>query len=200
MTKKVYLYDSYGYDFYACEYEGLDADGKPRLTIMTPGQPVENFKERLEETGESIYDYYLLCEGGKQADPASVVEMLGVIFLYSGQQNKRIPARLEEMRKYGIDYSRELQKLTVTISELAVESPLDEKYRLSMSVGDRDRYIGECRDFKYLNELLSKLCNFIYLVEDRAGIPLKKKLRADGDMMKQIKKKMSNLFDEYEEE
>ena len=198
--KKVYLYNTFGYDFYACEYEGLDADGNPRLTIMTPGQPVENFKERLEETGESMFDYYLLCEGGKQADPASVVEMLGVIFLYSGQQNKRIPARLEEMRKYGIDYSRELQKLTVTISELAVESPLDEKYRLSMSVGDRDRYIGECRDFKYLNELLAKLCNFIYLVEERAGIPLKKKLRADGDMMKQIKKKMSNLFDEYEEE
>ncbi len=198
--KKVYLYDSFGYDFYACEYEGLDADGNPRLTIMTPGQPVENFKERLEDTGESIYDYYLLCEEGQQADSANVVEMLGDIFLYSGQQNKKIPARLEEMRKYGIDYSRELQKLTVTIAELDVENPLDGKFRLSMSVGDQNRYIGECQDFNYLNEALMKLSNFLYLVEDRAGIPLKKKLRTEAGLMKQIKKKMPDLFDVYEEE
>ena len=198
--KKIYLYDSFGYDFYTCLYEGLDADGKPRLTIMTPGQPVENFTERLQDTAESMCDYCLLCEEGKQADSASVVEMLGDIFLYSSQQNKRIPARLEEMRKLGIDQSRDLQKLTVSIAELDVESPLDKKYRLSMSLGDRDRYIGECRDFEYLNELLAKLCNFIYLIEDRAGIPLKKKLRSNGDLMKQIKKKMPDLFDVYEEE
>ena len=200
MTKKIYLYDSFGYDFYACEYEGLDADGNPRLTIMTPGQSVKNFTEYLEDIGESIYDYYLLCEEGQQADSANVVEMLGDIFLYTGQQNKRIPARLDEMRKYGIDYSRELQKLTVKIVELALDNPLDGKFRLSLSVGDRDRYIGECQDFNFLNEVLTKLCNFIYLIEDRAGIPLKKKLKTEAGLMKQIKKKMPDLFDVYEEE
>ena len=61
MAKKVFLYDSYGYDFYACEFDGLDAEGKPRLTIMTPGCPVENFLESSDIMNDPR-GYYLLCE------------------------------------------------------------------------------------------------------------------------------------------
>ncbi len=200
MTKKVYLYDSYGYDFYACEYEGLDADGKPRLTIMTPGRPIENFRDRLELLEECEFDYYLLCEEGQQANPAIVVEMLGEMIINSGVASKRMPARLEEMRRFGIDYGRELQCLFINISELDKETPLGGKYRLEMSVGDQGRYIGECDNFECLYDILIKLDGFFYFVENKVGIPLKKKIRAKEGLMKQIKRKTPHLFDEYEED
>ena len=66
MAKKIYLVDSTGYDFFICEFEGMGSDNRPRLTIITPGRPVENFLTHLDYYGEDYKDYYLLGEEGKQ--------------------------------------------------------------------------------------------------------------------------------------
>ena len=81
MNKRIFLYDSLGYDFYACDYEGQDAEGNPRLTMMTPGKPVENFLRHLTEFAEDASRYYLLCEEGMPADSKMILEMLAQIFL-----------------------------------------------------------------------------------------------------------------------
>ena len=73
MNKRIFLYDSFGFDFYACYYEGQDADGKARLTMMTPGKPVVNFQRYLTEFEEDANNYYLLCEEGKPADSKMIV-------------------------------------------------------------------------------------------------------------------------------
>ena len=52
MAKKVYLVDSTGYEFFICEFEGMGLDNRPRLTIMMPGRPVENFLTHLDYYGE----------------------------------------------------------------------------------------------------------------------------------------------------
>ena len=107
MAKKVYLVDSTGYDFFICEFEGMGSDNRPRLTIMTPGRPVENFLTHLDYYGEDYKDYYLLGEEGQQADAALVVEMMGQIILRDMNNFSRMAARMELMRKNGISYSRE---------------------------------------------------------------------------------------------
>lgn len=196
MAKKVYLFDSFGYDFYACEFDGLDADGKPRLTIMTPGCPVENFRDRLEVTEESEYDYYLLCEEGKLADSKLIVEMLGQIFLNNFRPYERLSARLEEMRKWGIDYDRNLQKLTVRILEYDDEESNSVKYRLMMFIGEQYHYVGEDEDmFDSLKEICSKLSGFFYFIESQTNIPLKKHLEVSESLKKQMMRISSNVFD-----
>ena len=75
MEKKVFLVDSTGYEFFICEFEGLGSDNRPRLTIMTPGRPVENFLTHLDHYGENPKDYYLLGEEGKQIDVDKLAEM-----------------------------------------------------------------------------------------------------------------------------
>ena len=196
MTKKVYLYDSYGYDFYACEYEGLDADGKPRLTIMTPGRPVENFRDHLEANGEDVLDYYLLCEEGKPADSNLIVEMLGQVFLNSFRPYERLSARLEEMRKWDIDYDCELQELTVRILEYDDEETKSVKYRVIMYIGEQYHYIGEGEDmFDSLKEICSKLSGFFYFIESQTHIPLKKNLEVSENLKKQVVRIVSNVFD-----
>ena len=196
MAKKVYLFDSFGYDFYACEFDGLDADGKPRLTIMTPGCPVENFRDRLEVTEESEYDYYLLCEEGKLADSKLIVEMLGQIFLNNFRPYERLSARLEEMRKWGIDYDRNLQKLTVRILEYDDEESNSVKYRLMMFIGEQYHYVGEGEDmFDSLKEICSKLSGFFYFIESQTNIPLKKHLEVNESLKKQMERIASNVFD-----
>ena len=196
MAKKVYLFDSFGYDFYACEFDGLDADGKPRLTIMTPGCPVENFRDRLEVTEESEYDYYLLCEEGKLADSKLIVEMLGQIFLNNFRPYERLSARLEEMRKWGIEYDRNLQKLTVKILEYDDEESNSVKYRLMMFIGEQYHYVGEGEDmFDSLKEICSKLSGFFYFIESQTNIPLKKHLEVSESLKKQMMRISSNVFD-----
>ena len=75
MAKKIFIYDTFGVGFFICDFEGLDEDGKPRLTIMTPGCPVQNFREYTKTYAEEELDYHLLCVEGQPADSKYVVEM-----------------------------------------------------------------------------------------------------------------------------
>lgn len=194
--KKVFLYNLLGSAFFICEFDGLDANGKPRLTIMTPGCSVENFYDDLEKNGEYDFNYYLLCEEGKQADSKLIVEMLGQVFLNSIRPYDRLSARLEEMRKWGIDYDHDLQKLTVRILEYDDEETNSVKYRLIMYIGEQYRYIGEGDDmYDNLKDICSKLSGFFYFIESETHIPLKKYLEVSESLKMKMERIASNVFD-----
>ncbi len=195
MAKKIYLFDSFGGEFYSCLFEGLDEDGKPRLTNLTPGQPVENFLNLLGVNGENILDYHLLCEEGQPADTKMVVAMLGQICLYGIFAYERMSNRLNELRKYGIIYNQDLQKLRVRIHEFDDKESDSVKYRVLMYVGDY--YIGDGNVlFNSLSEIVSKLAGFIFFIEGQTHIPLMKCLETNEEIKKQIKRISPNLFDE----
>jgi len=196
MAKKVFIFDSFESVLFICEFEGLDADGKPRLTIMTPGYPVENFLEHLDCNDDDEYDYYLLCEEGKSADSKIIIEMLGQVFLNSIRPYERLSARLEELRKWGIDYDHELQKLTVRILEYNDEETKSSRYRLLMYIGEHNHYIGGGEDmFDNLKDICSKMSSFFYFIENQTHIPLKKYLEVNESLKKQMERIASNVFD-----
>ena len=196
MAKKVYLYNSFGYDFLTCDFDGLDVEGKPRLTIMTPGQSVENFKDYLEFMLEEPGDYHLLCEEDKPADSKLVFEMLGQILLYSPRPLERISERLEEMRKCGINFDRELQRVKVRIFEYDDEEKKRKSYRLEMYVGDR--FVGEDCYNKDAKDIIIKLSEFFFFIENHLHIPLKKHLKTSESLKKLVMRYTPDLFDEIE--
>lgn len=197
MAKKIYLYDSEGYDFYVCEHEGVDPEGKPRLTIMTPGHPVENFFEHLDIIGDDPGDYHLLCEDGKPADSKLVIEMLGQIFLKTLEPFPRMADRLEVMRKYGIIYDREVQTVRFRICVYEQEDSKSKKYRLFIYVGN-NRFVSESNDYDSFSDILDELRSFISFIENHVLIPLKKILEVNELMMKQMNRHSTDLFDEIE--
>lgn len=198
MTKKIFIYDTFGVGFFICDFEGLDEDGKPRLTIMTPGCPVQNFHEYTKTYCENELDYYLLCMEGQPADSKYVVEMLGQIFINSNHPYDSLSARLEEMRKYGINYDHELLKLTIRILECEDEETKSVKYRMLMYVGELEHYVGEREDmYDSLSEIVSKLSGFFFFIENQTHIPLRKNLLASDGIKKQVKRIAPNLFDNY---
>ena len=196
MTKKVFLYDSYGYDFYTCEFEGLDANGKPRLTIMTPGCPVENFLEHLDYLSEAPCDYFLLCEEGKPADPKLVFEMMWLIFQNAYSPFERMSERLEEMRKCDISYEHELQRVKVRMFEYDDEETKSKSYRLIMYAGDR--FVGDDYFFKDVKDIIVKLGEFFFYIENHVHIPIKKYLEVSESLKKQVMRHSTNLFDDVE--
>ena len=195
MAKKIYLYDSHGYDFYACEFEGLDANGNPRLTIVTPGRPVENLLDHLDIGGEDPGDYLLLCEEGKPADSKFVIEMLGQILLNVPHPYERMSQRLDEMRKNGITYDREQQLVEFSIYEHNNEASKSKKYHLMMYVGD-NRYVSESDDFDSIKDIMITLSGFYIYVEQQFQIPIKKRLEVQNHLKKLVTSKYADLFDE----
>ena len=194
MAKKIYLYDSEGYDFYVCEHEGVDPEGKPRLTIMTPGHPVENFFEHLDIIGDAPGDYHLLCEDGKPADSKLVIEMLGQIFLKTLEPFPRMADRLEVMRKYGIIYDREVQTVRFRIYDHDQEESKSKKYRLFMYVGNG--FVCESSDYDSFSDILDELRSFISFIENHVLIPLKKILEIDEHLKQQVNRHSADVFDE----
>ena len=196
MAKKVFLYDSYGYEFYTCEFEGLDVNGKPRLTIMTPGCPVENFLEHLDDLSEAPCDYFLLCEEGKPADSKLVFEMMWQIYQNAYRPFERMSDRLEEIRKCDISYERELQRVKVRIFEYDDEETKSKSYRLIMYAGDR--FVGDNYFFKDVKDIVVKLSEFFFFIENHIHLPVKKYLEVNESLKKQVMRHSKNLFDEVE--
>ena len=196
--KKVFIYDLIGCDLYACNYVGMAYDGKPLLTIMTPGYSVENLFEYLEKNDEEMGDCILLCEEGKPADSELIVKMFGHMFLNVHPPFEKMSARLREIRMYGIDYERELQKLTVTIFEMDDVKLNKKKYRLFMLVGEHRNHIYEVDLPDKIGDIFSQLRGFFYYMENEVHIPLKKHLEMRGSLDKQLKHKASDIFDEID--
>lgn len=195
MGKKIYLYDLLGYEFYACDFEGLDANGKPRLTIMSPGHPVENFQDYIDFLGEELFDYHLLCEDGETAAAKVVLEMLIQIYLRAERPFERMAERMEEMRMLGIDYSRDLQRVKVKIHEFVDEESNGKSYCLMMYVGNK--FAANCT-YKDVKDIIVKLCEFFFFIENQVHIPVKKYLEVKESLKKQVMRHSTNLFDDIE--
>ena len=191
MAKRIFLYDSIGFDFYACDYEGQDAEGKPRLTIMMPGHPVVNFQLHLAECKDDANNYYLLCEEGKSADSKMIVEMLVHVFFNSERPYEKMAERLNEMWKFGISYDREPQKLTVKLYVLD-----DDSYNIEMYIGDM-KFIDNCVHDKSLGDVIVDLSGFFYFMKAQVHIPVTSRLETDGALKKQVKRLAPQLFDEF---
>ena len=196
MAKKVYLVDSEGFGFFICEYDGLGSDNKPRLTIMMPGSPVENFLTHLDYYGEDYKDYYLLGEEGKQADAALVVEMMGQIILRDMNNFSRMAARMELMRKNGISYSREMQKVTIMVMEDKNDVTGDVTYRANMYIGEELHFVSESDNYESIGDIMLLMRNFFSFVEDQMHIPLRKRLEVPASLKNSCKRYCPSLFDE----
>ena len=196
MGKKVYLADTEGFGFFICEYDGLGADNKPRLTVMMPGKPVVNYLEYMDYYGEDPENYYLLCEEGQQADAAMVVGMMGQMFLRDVDSFDRMTARMELMRRNGIDYGRELQKLTIRVVEVKDNDSEAMKYRFDMYVGEEGQFVSESNLFEKSADFICKLRGFFYFIEDQMHIPLRKRLEVQASLKNSCKCYCPSLFDE----
>ena len=196
MGKKIFMYDSFGDEFYACEFEGLDANGKPRLTIMTPGCPVESFSDYLDLMEESPIDYNLLCEEGKTAASKQVVEMMAQIYVNANRPFDRMAERLEDMRKLGISYGRDQQRVTVRIYEWEEEKTQSTSYLFDLKVGDR--FVESFKKFNDVKDIVMKLTGFFFYIENNVNIPVKKCLEVSESLKKQVIRHSSNMFEEVE--
>ena len=198
MAKKVYLVDSTGYDFFICEFEGMGSDNRPRLTIMTPGRPVENFLTHLDYYGEDYKDYYLLGEEGKQIDATLVIEMMGQILIRGFDSFHKMALRMEEMRKNGISYDRELQKLQIVIHEVKTNGTEDVRYRVDMFVGENGRMMSDGVNYESIGDIMLILRNFFCFIEGQMCIPLRKILHVEEHLKKQFKHYCPTVFDEID--
>ena len=198
MAKKVYLVDSTGYDFFICEFEGMGSDNRPRLTIMTPGRPVENFLTHLDYYGEDYKDYYLLGEEGKQIDATLVIEMMGQILIRGFDSFHKMALRMEEMRKNGISYDRELQKLQIEIHEVKTNGTEDVRYRVDMFVGENGRMMSDGVNYESIGDIMLILRNFFCFIEGQMCIPLRKILHVEEHLKKQFKRYCPTVFDEID--
>ncbi len=196
MAKKIFMYDSFGDEFYACEFEGLDANGKPRLTIVTPGRPIENFLEYLDLMEESPIDYNLLCEEGKTAASKQVVEMMAQIYVNANRPFERMAERLEDMRKWGICYGRDQQRVTVRMYEYEEVKTQSTSYRFDLKVGDR--FVEGFKKFDDVKDIVMKLTGFFFFIENQVHIPVKKCLEVSESLKKQVMRHSTNLFDDVE--
>ena len=198
MAKKVYLVDSTGYEFFICEFEGMGTDNRPRLTIMMPGRTVENFLTHLDYYGEDYKDYYLLGEEGKQVDATLVVEMMGHILIRGFDSFHKMALRMEEMRKNGISYGRDLQKLQIVINEVKTNATGIVRYRVDMFVGEDGGVLSDTTKYDDIHDIISNLRGFFYFIEEQMCIPLRKKLSVEENLKKQFKRYCPNVFDEID--
>ena len=196
MAKKIYLVDSTGYDFFICEFEGMGSDNRPRLTIMTPGRPVENFLTHLDHYGENPKDYYLLGEEGKQIDATLVVEMMGQILMRGFDSFHKMALRMEEMRKNGISYNREQQELSIVIVEVKDPKTGGARYRVDMFVGENGRMMSDGVNYESIGDIMLMLRNFFCFIEDQMHIPLRKRLEVPASLKNSCKRYCPSLFDE----
>ena len=198
MAKKIYLVDSTGYEFFICEFEGMGSDNRPRLTIMTPGRPVENFLTHLDYYGEDYKDYYLLGEEGKQIDATLVIEMMGQILMRGFDSFHKMALRMEEMRKNGISYGRDLQKVQIVIHEVKTNGTEDVRYRVDMFVGENGRMMSDGVNYESIGDIMLILRNFFCFIEGQMCIPLRKKLHVEEHLKKQFKHYCPTVFDEID--
>ena len=195
MAKKIYIYDSLGGDLLTCDFEGLGSDGKPRITILTPGFPIENFLEHLDMYGEEAENYHLLCEENQAADARLVVEMMGQFLIDTIRPYEKMINRLDEMRKLGIGYDHEVQTLTVRISEFNDAETKKRCYHLLMYVGMQNNFIGD-KFYDDITDLIVDLRDFCLFIESRVQIPLKKRLETNESLKKNVSRHSISLFDE----
>ena len=114
IMEKIYIYDRYGLELLSCQFAGVSEEGKPQLVITTPGKVVES----LDDYTCHKDGYLMLCGSEKMAESGDVMRMLGCVF-EGGLDvlEDSVKGRVEDMKRFGIDWKRETVKLTAIVRE-----------------------------------------------------------------------------------
>jgi hypothetical protein len=194
--EKIFIYDRYGLELLSCRFAGVSEEGKPQLVITTPGKVVESLDDyTCHEDG-----YLMLCGSEKMAESRDVMKMLGCVF-EGGLDvlEDDVKGRVEDMKRFGIDWKRE----TVTLSAIVMEyeyKPHDIRYSLMLMEGDHDPIrLAKISYYDNVDGLFYELREFFTLVEESTGIKLNKRLVIWKEVKEKTREEDLAMFSKVEE-
>ena len=194
--EKIYIYDRYGLELLSCQFAGVSEEGKPQLVITTPGKVVES----LDDYTCHKDGYLMLCGSEKMAESGDVMRMLGCVF-EGGLDvlEDSVKGRVEDMKRFGIDWKRETVKLTAIVREYE-RKPHDIRYSLRLMEGDHDPIeLAKINYYETVDGLFDELRDFFTLVEESTGIKLNKRLVTWKGVKEKIREDDLGMFSIVEE-
>lgn len=198
--KKLYLFDDFGVALILCEFAGLDQDGKPQFVVKTPGKPLMSLEDYQEKVLYNNNPLLVLCEEGEKVDSMTMLMMMGVfVFDVSEGTNPSMGERIDEMKRLGINWSHEIQKLTISVIEPNRKLAGKGDYIMDIGIGEyREHDVAYSDRVTDLNDIFWKLRMFFLVVEKQLEIPLRKTLVISKELREKVKKSTLELFDEVE--
>ena len=198
--KKVFLYDEFGLDLLLCEFTGLNQKGKPQFVVKTPGKPLMSLEDYQSKILINNNPLDLLCEEGEKVDSMTMLIMMGIyVFDESGGSNLGICERIDEMKRLGIDWSHEMQRLTLKVYQPSQKLAGKGDYVMDLSVGAYcEHEVAFSDHVTDLEDTFWKLRLFFLMIEKHLDIPLRKTLVIDKELRDKVKKSTLEMFDEIE--
>lgn len=188
--KKVFLYDSEGFEVIACQLMKETRCGEPQLVVVTPGKPVTSLETFMDDTLTKQMLY--LCEDGETVPSKRVVRMLSP--LIKEQDESLMTNLVHEMDKLGIKRSKD----PVSIFMIAYKSndPDDNKtYNLSVLLDDNEMPIRLTKCFYSLGLLLESLTFFHHAIIEEAEINLSIRIHFIGPKKDEVPESVMYMFD-----
>ena len=188
--KKMFLYDSEGYEVIACQLMEESRCGEPQLVVVTPGKPVTSLETFMDDTDTK--EMLFLCEDGETVPSKRVVRMLSP--LIKDQDETPMTDLIHEMDKLGIKRSKD----PVSIFMIAYKSndPDDDKtYNLSVFLDDNEMPIRLKKSFYSLDILLESLTFFHHAIIEEAEIDLSIRIHFLGTNKDEVPESVRYMFD-----
>lgn len=195
--KKIYLYESGGEAFLACQFAGCNAEGKTRLLVTTPGKPVINLEDYCAQKRIDISKMNMLCEEGENVESWNLITMLIPFFGKGNDLGMLIVDRLDLIKRLGIAWNHEQMKMNIIITSSVDQEDGKRVFYFYVILNDTNiMNAGFYDSFKDLFHIFDMLRTFFFIIENRAGVPLKKHLITDKSIRRDAAKTISNLFDD----
>ena len=194
--EKIFIYDRYGLELLSCQFAGVSEEGKPQLVITTPGKVVES----LDDYTSNKDGYLMLCGGEKMAESKDVMKMLGCVFRGGlDLLEDSVKGRVEDMKRFGIDWKRETVKLSAIVLKYEYK-PHDIRYSLRLMEGEHDPVeLAQINYYDSVDGLFDELREFFTLVEETTGIRLDKHLGIWKEVKEKARKEDLGMFSKVEE-
>ena len=196
IMEKIFIYDRYGLELLSCQFAGVSEEGKPQLVITTPGKVVES----LDDYTSNMDGYLMLCGGEKMAESKDVMRLLGCVF-EGGLDvlEDSVKGRVEDMKRFGIDWKRESVNLAAIVREYEYK-PHDIRYSLRVVEGSHDPVeLAKIDYYDTVDGLFDELREFFTLVEETTGIMLNKRLVTWKEVREKARKEDLGMFSKVEE-
>ena len=168
--------------------------------VKTPGKPLMSLEDYQEKVLYNNNPLLVLCEEGEKVDSMTMLMMMGVfVFDVSEGTNPSMGERIDEMKRLGINWSHEIQKLTISVIEPNRKLAGKGDYIMDIGIGDyREHDVAYSDRVTDLNDMFWKLRMFFLVVEKQLEIPLRKTLVISKELREKVKKSTLELFDEVE--
>ena len=188
--KKVFMYDSEGFEVISCQLMEVNDCGEPQLVVMSPGKPVTSLEAFKAVMGTK--EMFFLCEEGETVPSERVVRMLSP--LIKEQDESLMIGLIHRMNKLGIKRSKD----PVEISLIAYKSndPNDNKtYNLSIIMNDNELPIRLTKCFYSLESLLEGLANFHHAILMEAEINLSIRIHFLNNKQNEVPESYQYMFE-----